>query len=548
MNRVQNNEVAQWLKQFGFKHGNPFALHEAEKERGLFEGRLFIEVEGYERIKEEQSVVVFAPLGGGKTALRIQLARELAPINPRSKQLAVEYTDFGNLEDTIRLTASDHVKRLLRYGCEALLEYLCGTAYQGQRDTALVGLHHDPRPDKAPLEAREILGYFLRTYYPNVLVHSTLRSQLKHLDQTFSCTGTELRHAVEHRQLHKLVEQNERLRDNMVAQFWVEVVDEWAEGLGDNVSNEQLLRMFVDLVQAVELEGVHFLIDGLDEKQATSRQPRAQVDLIESLLTELKLLEIPGGPFKFFVTQDAYYEMAQRSSIRFDRLKQQIVTVAWDEPMLRKLIQKRLELFSDYSVGWINLFCDETTIRGKDLTFEEWWWRELLIHTEGSPRRLLMLMNATCEVHIETAKISGISAQLERGLGEADWQATQRRLSPTVLPPGVPTTLAQGMVPLVEVNLGKREVRMGSKLLSFSPIEYQVLEALVNAMPNPAHKDIIATHVEEWEGVVSDENLQKVIQRIREEIGGKRQEKSLYIQTVRKFGYRLNPALVQVAS
>ena len=66
------SELEIWLKNLGFIRGNPFATVEADRERELLPD-FFVDVDGYEFIKADQTVIIFAPRGAGKSALRVVL-------------------------------------------------------------------------------------------------------------------------------------------------------------------------------------------------------------------------------------------------------------------------------------------------------------------------------------------------------------------------------------------------------------------------------------------------------------------------------------------
>src|SRR4051812_38430150 len=56
------SELDSWLAHLGFIRGNPFATAEADQERTLLP-EFFVDVEGYEQILGDRTIIVFAPRG-----------------------------------------------------------------------------------------------------------------------------------------------------------------------------------------------------------------------------------------------------------------------------------------------------------------------------------------------------------------------------------------------------------------------------------------------------------------------------------------------------
>jgi len=115
--------LERWLSKVGLSEGNPFGVNEADREP--FVPECFVDPGVYDTVKNDpHTTLVFAPRGGGKTALRVMLASDCRPIqplaaSPRSQTLAVTYSDFDPAlkacdYDLARLTAGHHVDKILR--------------------------------------------------------------------------------------------------------------------------------------------------------------------------------------------------------------------------------------------------------------------------------------------------------------------------------------------------------------------------------------------------------------------------------------------------
>ncbi|MDY6878458.1 MAG: hypothetical protein SWK90_19950 [Chloroflexota bacterium] len=125
--------LGHWLSKVGLSKGNPFGTSEAERE--LFVPECFVDPGVYDAVKNDpRTTLVFAPRGGGKTALRMMLISDCRPIqlpaaSPRSQTLAVTYSDFDPAlracdYDLSRLTADHHLAKILSDACSALLDAL----------------------------------------------------------------------------------------------------------------------------------------------------------------------------------------------------------------------------------------------------------------------------------------------------------------------------------------------------------------------------------------------------------------------------------------
>ena len=97
MSDYPTSQVETWLYERGFEKASPFATTVADQEKEYLAEELFMPVNEYDRIKGPETLIVFAPRGGGKSALRVRLAAISSPQNEKADVLAVCCTDLEPL-------------------------------------------------------------------------------------------------------------------------------------------------------------------------------------------------------------------------------------------------------------------------------------------------------------------------------------------------------------------------------------------------------------------------------------------------------------------
>jgi hypothetical protein len=102
------------------------------------------------------------------------------------------------------------------------------------------------------------------------------------------------------------------------------------------------LKLVVDLSRKLGWKSIYVLVDRVDESALTGNNPKASYELLEPLLRDLQLLEFPGLGFKFFLW-DQLQPLCD-PVLRKDRIKVDVLD--WDDAMLLRLWEKRLEAFS----------------------------------------------------------------------------------------------------------------------------------------------------------------------------------------------------------
>lgn len=494
-----------WLHERGFVRGNPFAIVEADRERTLLP-RSFIEVPGYDHIKSPHTVIVFAPRGGGKSALRVVLASYAAPIAPEESTLAVEYTNFDPLLAKLHTgespQISDHVQLLLYFAAQALLDVLVG----GPASDLLVADLDDARqiraaraPSITPIQ-RARLSHFLRTYHPALLDAVELAERLRYLISDLPpMPWPEFVRAVEEQRLHSIIIQAS-LNSQPVAQLLADLNDFSAHDQAVAITPTEAIRQFVGLAHDIGFAHITFLVDRVDESVITANSPETQAMLLESLLAHLPILETGGTSFKFFLSREARDAIWRLPTIRRDRLQDyEAVDIAWTPDKLKEMLTLRLRVYSQEH------FSNEPFVH--DLT-EICQSAEVGIKLEkgltqlaaGSPRRLLLLSQKLCETHLDAHGPQGL-------LTLEDWEKTHRT-EDAIQSSALPTTT-------LRLNLTQGIVSQGKRSLGLTGQQLDILRALVEADGGPCSQDHLIQTVPSWDSLTNTNSVDKAMSKLR---------------------------------
>jgi len=354
-----------FLKNLGFT-GHPFASLEAGKEEGeewfyasFVEPPRFSEIVGDARFP--RSMLVFAPRGCGKTALRVMLDYYCRRgYIPGGKVLSILHTDLSAIEEAERLNpqiplSRFHAEMILRAGLAALCR-------QAKDEPAL----QNTLQDELKSDERAYLRWYVYEYGRNLSL-----SQMRLL-----------------RQLNLYPESQEGLgflpkpkQEEGPTQIFSDLLED--KRLGSYVS---LLGHFVDLVRRLGFQAVYILIDGVDELAETAADFSNAARLIKPLAANLKLLDLPGIAFRFFLPAEIRPYMEMSENVRRDRVLW--YDLKWDTSHLLELLHKRLLVFSRYHIESLDQICVDA-LKGGRLE------SEMVEACGGSPRTLLRLGQET---------------------------------------------------------------------------------------------------------------------------------------------------------
>lgn len=524
LGRATQNSMDNWLKNLGFSRGNPFASTEADQERAMLP-EFFVNVDGYEQIKANKSVIIFAPLGGGKSALRVILASYAAPQQANSTTLAVEFTDFDSLitkyqsEQTI--TVDDFVTRLIRATTKTLWEFVCGGP------TLNVAHKHHTHIKQVPsisMPVRTHLANMVRTYYPTLLAPREIYRYFQAFDPKCTLDWHAFSKAATNRCLGTAI--LPQLSDiDPVVYLIADLNDSEDFGLDPLMTPTEKILELVHLCQDLGLQVIQFLIDRLDESVQMADDPDAQVAMLEPLLAHLPIIEMPNVAFKFFLTRKTRDLLLNRPTIRRDRLTDQAVTIKWEKRHLKTLLDERLEAYSEGSVHdlpslFIKTSSDTETLhvsKRSDFEIGKQVETEMLQLAQGSPRRLLLACHLLFQAHVKRIGPTGL---LER----EDWEKARM-------------DLMHKMPPLLHLQRNASIAWLGDQKIKLTPRECAILQALVE-YGGKCSRDQLNNAAWKTDDGVSEQAVDQAISRLREKLGDS-SDNSIYLITERGKGFIL---------
>jgi hypothetical protein len=242
---------------------------------------------------------------------------------------------------------------------------------------------------------------------------------------------------------------------------------------------------------------------------------------LEPLVAELRILEMKDVSFKFFLSLEVYKTIMERSTIRRDRITDEAVTVHWRKDRLKRLLDERLDVFSNGTIHELVQICQETYIEVEKTAnlVGEWIEDEMLKMSQGSPRRLLLGGQLLFEAHFSRFGSSGL-LELE------DWNIARENL-------------LRKMPPVLLLYKNKHAVQVGELTKQLSPLQHRILLTLANTSNICDKQELIekAWEAKEREGVMPA-TIDKAISRIREILDDK-SDNPVYLRTIKGRGYQL---------
>lgn len=477
-----------WLQNVGFRE-DPFLLFEAEREGDdlpdLFVDRPYLHNTLGDPAHPQTAFLMAGP-GQGKTATREMVAYECERGALQRQALPVRYTEFGHLLDTIesdlsRLTARRHVEQLLRLIFKTL--------------TNVPATHFDLLADQ---ERRLLLGMM-----------GAFADPLRCLNLS-----------------------------NLLLTEGPPIDLDWQQ-----LTARELLETITTLItrmgpsKQMNYDALYILVDCVDETRAG---PEAAVPLLEPLIRERPLLEMPQLAFKFFLPLQVGARLQQRVPLRPDRLY--IHTITWDKKELIHVIQQR---FTCYHHDPSKRLEDICTPSAKHTVMDR-----LIKESRGSPRTLLRLCRALFQHHvrrtnrplIDTVDISDTIVEFRHRL-----EVEARGAVPVIVSEEEPPS-----IPRRGLCIGSGHVWIDGEKLEppLSPQEFDLLKVLYDATPEIVpHEQLIAAVWTESNWMSDDDqaqvqdaqNLRKLVSRLRDHLTYKREGKALrFIKNVRGRGYWLD--------
>lgn len=314
-----------WLEKFGFSD-NPFSSQEASREDPRRLNEYFVTPPYFDEILGDASspktTLVFAPRGGGKTAQRVMVDYYCRNNLTRGRILSVLYADFSQVmdhkevnRDPFRISSRHHANEILKRTVLALAGFLTQSPIARKPFQQLSGLD------------RLHLRWFISTYDEYL--------RLGQID-----TLSEARILLPDLELSSRIG---FLRDGKTIP--IKIIQRLESGKESPPA--QLLDDVSQLLVPLGFEAIYVLVDRVDEFQETAADLTAAVALIEPLVADLTLMELPRIAFKFFLPLEMEDAIRARPTVRLDRLSPR--RIEWTDGALLEVLHKRLAAFSGYS-------------------------------------------------------------------------------------------------------------------------------------------------------------------------------------------------------
>jgi len=372
-----NYEREKWLNSLGLRF-DPFRYLEASEDPHLFD-YVVIRDEILRKVWVENHSLVFAPPGGGKTALRLYFTRAcwLPPARGFPFPLSYDIPRFLPWHNTPSLES--HLQAILRAAAATILTMLALRPFLWE---------------ELPSEERVSIASFLHSALPLPLgFYAEQMKAAKSPEPLFNSFGRALAFSGVHPHFEKLLD----LLNLIEPKTLPNLGKQW--------------EIFLELVEAMGFAGVYLLVDGLDFAYETQVSGENALSLIKPLLEAMLELESRRVFLKAFLPEE-HIAMIGSS---FSYLS---VTIEWDKPFLKELIRRRLQVASDGSIASLDALCSPPL---RDLD-------ELILESSPSllPRAVIQTVSELFNSHLSRAGPEGLLEVedievLKKRLGRANY-------------------------------------------------------------------------------------------------------------------------------
>jgi hypothetical protein len=362
----QHVSYVELLKRLGFE-ADPFAKTNADEEERL--NNYFIPPPFFNAVlgtpNTPKSALVFAPRGGGKTALKRKIEIEGAD----GDFLCVTYNafDVSNIKLN-NVTAAYHLTNIVRL---VLVAVITAAAVRGVTELSSEDRH---------------LLYLLTKIHLSKISTTELKGAIGAV-QTFPDQAKEL--------WNKFAGPLAIVINALLEKIGLGSAElkKFESQKGDVGSLTEQLRVLSRLSAQLGFPSIYVLIDKIDETPITNGAANA-FQFIAPIITDLQLLELQGYAFKCFLWDrllDDYQKVA-----RPDRVKYYVLQ--WSDEQLRKMLSERLRAYSAGKISSLQQISQES---GLDLD------QIVTRFAQGSPRTVIRICKEIVDQQSEIDPSSG---------------------------------------------------------------------------------------------------------------------------------------------
>jgi hypothetical protein len=394
LQEFDNNEYDHWLKDLGL-YFNPFDLTYLDAGEDPQLPAYLIGHESFAAIWQGRTSFVFAPVGGGKTAFRVRLARACRVGQDGRRIFPVIYKMPSPTHFEIEKPDLDHHLTYINHAIAQ--ELLLALAYNpGRFFDFEIGIR-----TKIYRLLVDNLPFNLEIHLQQLSDKGTLMPLVKLFDRTAERLFT-LPHPDEIRNFCKELME----------------VSQTPAVPGDPENKKDATERFEELVEFLKetlgYESIYVLVDGVDAYIEAITRPQLSVDLLKPLLNETGPWAIKKIFMKYFLPTE-FDALITLGTLSFpgERTPVDIVRVNWTLAMLEELIQERLRVASKGIYSSLDAICSPE-LHGVIQT-------ELILEARARiPREVLTLAAYLLEARFRRTRSPG---QIER----IDFEAAKQR-------------------------------------------------------------------------------------------------------------------------
>lgn len=514
------------LDRLGFTRGNPFATMEADREREILD-KLFVDIDNFERIRSARTAIVHAPRGWGKSAVRVRLTNDLAPWTDRPDMdaFAIEFLQFDSLLALQlaheEITPLCYVDNILRLGAQAIFPFLLRP-----------GQPPNPRLERLSEAGLARLGRLVNRCAGELLAPESVYERFSALLPGVSLRWGDLVAAVNAHQASELLgaEALERSPQARALAFLVDLdLEEHSQPPADPVER---LDPLVNLVQRMGFRRLAVMVDRVDEVSQTANNPDAQAALLKPLMSHLRLMEMPGASFMFFIPTATHSVLQKQGAVRSDRLEIIEATIDWSESRLRKLLAKRLVCF-----GGLPDFSQNTSTRRDDRpdgdeSLGEAIEREMVLLAGHSPRRLIRAGQLMLGAYLsrpnadlltwsdwEAARTEMMADEAGEDREEEPSSAEQKSAPFEEMEQAEPQAgrvfFPRSGWPILHISMRQKRMALKGKEILLSETEAKIIHTLIQGGGTVEQEKLVD---EVWNKAISTAGIDVALKRIRDEI------------------------------
>lgn len=353
----------EWLKSLGLLF-DPFYYLEASEDPHLFD-YIVIHENLLRNIWSNSHSLVFAPPGGGKTALRLYFTRScwLPPARGLPFPLPYEIPRFFPWDSPS--TVDNHLQALLKAASSTILIMLSIRPFLWKEFTK---------------EEKTLLVYFLNTALPMPL--SFYLSQMETArspEPLFNSFGRAF------------------VISGFSPRFELFVQELRSINSGSASFSRNQWELFLKIVELMGFREVYLLVDGLDFTLCSQISGEKALELLKPIIDLLPELENQRVFLKAFLPLEHILSFAKAFSLSMDFT---VHTLEWDGPLLKELIHRRLLVASNGYIESLDALCS-SSLKGLDSSIIE-------ISPSLLPRTVLYCISRLLDIHIQRTGPRGL--------------------------------------------------------------------------------------------------------------------------------------------